>query len=156
VVSGATDARRIGIVARSVGRCRSHGHADPAEPGDIKELTLANFTVLPGRNTIRDGIAAVSARLQNGTLRIVHGACPNLLREAEFYRYETERGSRKSEKPRDNDDHALDALRYLIATIDEGKLGRRQKIGGAEGAREKPAQRPWLRLDNEALWTRIW
>src|ERR1700687_6031765 len=47
----------------------------------------------------------------------------------------------------------MDALRYLIATIDERKLGRRPKIGGGAVGEEKLAPRPWLRVDNEALWT---
>jgi hypothetical protein len=53
------------------------------------------------------------------------------------------------------DDHAMDALRYLIASIDERKLGRRRKIGdGAAG--EKRQERKWLSLYNEALWTPVW
>jgi predicted nucleic acid-binding protein len=65
--------------------------------------------------------------------------------------------SRRGQSPLDHDDHALDALRYLIATIDQRKLGRKAKNGGgAAGEQETPARRPWLRLDNEALWTRIW
>jgi hypothetical protein len=49
----------------------------------------------------------------------------------------------------------MDALRYLIATIDERKLGRRRKIGD-EAAGEKPKERKWLSLYNEALWTPVW
>jgi hypothetical protein len=37
------------------------------------------------RSAVRKRLGAVSARLESGTLRIVHSACPNLLREAEFY-----------------------------------------------------------------------
>jgi len=49
----------------------------------------------------------------------------------------------------------MDALRYLIASIDERKLGRRRKIDdGAAG--EKPKERRWLSLYNEALWTPVW
>jgi phage terminase large subunit len=141
----------VGKIPRNV-----EWYADPSEAGDIAELKVANYTVLPGRNAIRPGIAAVSARLQEETLRVVHGACPNLLREAEFYRYGTDPGTRRSEKPQDNDDHALDALRYLIASIDVRKLGRRPKISGAAAGEKEPARKPWLRLDNEALWRRIW
>jgi hypothetical protein len=85
-------------------------------------------------------------------------AGPNLLREAELYRYATDADSRRAETPLDNNDHALDALRYLIASIDARKLGRKRKIAGAAESenKNKPPQRPWLRLDNEALWRRIW
>jgi hypothetical protein len=50
----------------------------------------------------------------------------------------------------------MDALRYLIATIDQRKLrwfGWKQRAAAPE---KKPAVRPWLRLDNEALWTTVW
>jgi hypothetical protein len=79
----------------------------------------------------------------------------NLLREAGLYRYATEADSRRGESPLDHDDHAMDALRYLIASIDERKLGRRRKIGDAP-AEEKRQERKWLSLYNEALWTPVW
>ena len=70
-------------------------------------------------------------------------------------RYATEADSRRGESPLDHEDHAMDALRYLIASIDERKLGRRRKIDGGT-AGEKPKERKWLSLYDEALWTRIW
>jgi hypothetical protein len=107
---------------------------------EINELIGADFIVRKGRNAMRLGIQAVTARLEDGTLRVVEGACPNLLREAGLYGYATEADSRRGESPLGQDDHAMDALRYLIASIDERKLGRRRKIGdGAAG--EKPKER---------------
>jgi hypothetical protein len=50
----------------------------------------------------------VSARLENGTLRVVHGACPNLLREAEIFRYAPEEEARRTEEPLRSDNHAMD------------------------------------------------
>jgi hypothetical protein len=49
----------------------------------------------------------------------------------------------------------MDALRYLIASIDERKLGRKRWFGGAPAV-EKPKERKWLSLCNEALWTPVW
>ena len=115
-------------------------YADPSEPGDIAVLQVADFKVTRGVNAVRPGIAAASARLQNGTLRIVAGACPNLLREAELYRYAPNAGSRKGETPLDEEDHALDALRYLIATIDQRKLRRKLNATGPAEA-DKPKER---------------
>jgi hypothetical protein len=133
-------------------------YADPSGTAEIIEMVEANFIVNPGRNPVRLGIGAVKARLENGTLRVVAGACPNLLREAELYRYGDDAESRRAEKPLDNNDHALDALRYLIATIDQHKLGRKPKIAGAaQGATtQRPGERKWLSLYNEALWTTVW
>jgi hypothetical protein len=91
-------------------------YADPAGAQEIKELHCAGFTVRRGFNPQRPGIAAVKARLEHFALRIVQGACPNLLAEAELYRYDPDYPD--SEKPKKENDHALDALRYLVGRIE--------------------------------------
>src|SRR5207237_569807 len=78
-----------------------------------------------GENDIRLGIAAVSARLRTGRLKVLRGACVNLLAEARLYRYPTpgERALR-GENPVDEYNHALDALRYLVSRLDAHLLAR--------------------------------
>ncbi|MBV8431054.1 MAG: hypothetical protein JO244_07830 [Solirubrobacterales bacterium] len=58
----------------------------------------------------------------------------------------------------DEHNHALAALRYLVSRLDARHMarGRRPHQGGDEPppAPEPPTRpRPWLRLDNEDLWT---
>lgn len=98
-------------------------YADPAGANERCELRCAGFVVRSGDNALRPGIAAVSARIENGTLRIVQGCCPNLLAEAELYRYGDERGT--AETPLDDHNHALAALRYLISRLDARRQVRR-------------------------------
>jgi hypothetical protein len=94
---------------------------------EIAELHGAGFTVKRGINNIRLGITAVRARLEDGRLRVVEGRCPNLLTEAGMYRWgESESG--RAEVPVDQDNHALAALRYLVAAIDRNRLTTRRKI----------------------------
>jgi hypothetical protein len=50
---------------------------------------------------------------------------PNLLAEAQLYRYSTEAEDKRAEMPVDDNNHALAALRYMISQLDEGKLGPR-------------------------------
>jgi hypothetical protein len=57
------------------------------------------------------GIAAFSARLESQRLRVCEGSCPNLILKAELYRYEKV-GPEGKEKPKDEYNHALAALRY--------------------------------------------
>jgi hypothetical protein len=116
---------------------------DPAGAGEKAELRRADFCVRSGKNALREGIAAVSARLQDGSLKVLEGRCPNLLREAGLYRYED--GERTSETPLDADNHALAALRYLIATIDVGRMSR---------IRGEPheSQRRGMDADDDRLW----
>ena len=125
-------------------------------------VTGAGFAVGRGKNDLRQGIAAVSARIEDGTLKILPGRCPNLLLEAELYRYSNEPEDRKSEKPEDNNNHALAALRYLISRIDAGRLSRGNARLTPEQQKEEKekrlnaAQKKWLSWRNPALWTRIW
>jgi hypothetical protein len=125
-------------------------YADPSGANEIAELRRADFKVLPARtNAIQTGISAVNARIQHGRLKIVAGRCPNLLAEAALYCYSDDALEKQSEKPVDRYNHALAALRYLIVSIDTNKLGRPPT---AAPSPTKPKPKPWIRLDNEALW----
>jgi hypothetical protein len=143
-------------------------YGDPAGASDIAQLRQAGFNIRPGDNPIHLGIAAVRARLERGTLKVLEGACPNLLAEAALYRYTPEKGSTCSENPLDAHNHALGALRYMISKLDARLLARMRRPGSekslppdpsAEGP--EPAVAPqtrahWsMRWGNEALWTRI-
>jgi hypothetical protein len=109
------------------------------------------------------GIQAVRARLEEGTLKVVAGCCPNLMAEAALYRYATD-GPGRSENPVKQYDHTMDALRYLISQVDAHRMARIRKANappepGQPASPESSAQakpkRKWLSLYNEALWTRI-
>jgi hypothetical protein len=132
-------------------------YCDPAGANERAELICANFTVRIGNNAIGAGIAAVSARIENGTLKILEGRCPNLLREAQLYRYGDDPADRRNENPLDQNNHALSALRYLIYSLDAHRLARPRPCSADpdKPAAPPPKPKPWLRLDNEALWTRI-
>jgi hypothetical protein len=108
-------------------------------------------------NALRPGIAAVTARVEDGTLRILPGACPNLLAEAELYRYSTESQNRRAETPEDDTNHARGALRYLISILDAHKLksGKKTAYAAQTEKQDAPAPKKWLSLKNEALWRRI-
>jgi hypothetical protein len=139
-------------------------YADPSGATEILECKAAGWKVGRGLNAIRPGIAAVTARLRTGRLKVVRPACPNLVAEAQLYRYPTpaER-SVQGEDPIDDHNHALGALRYLISRIDHkflAKLRRRPDAEGAEqpAAPEKapppaPAPRRYNPYRDENLWT---
>jgi hypothetical protein len=85
-------------------------------------------------NDIRLGIAAVTARLRTGRLKVCGYRCPNLLAEAKLYRYPSpaERAL-IGEKPVDENNHALGALRYLISRLDSRFIARLRSKLPAEG-----------------------
>lgn len=112
--------------------------ADPANPGDIASLNKLGLVVRKGENALRTGITAVSSRINTGKLKVVSHQCPNLVREAKLYRYPESGG----EIPIDTDNHALAALRYLIASLDRNI-----------GASQAPAVFPIIKKPE--TWRRI-
>jgi hypothetical protein len=103
-------------------------YGDPEGAREIRELHCAGFPVRKGDNARRPGIAAVRSRIETGRLKILDGACPNLVLEAQLYCYDEKSGD--SENPLKQYDHALDALRYMISKLDYKKMAlfRRGKI----------------------------
>jgi len=128
-------------------------YADPAGAQEIASLRQAGFLVYKANNELRPGIAAVKARLQSSRLRVVAGACPNLMAEAQLYRYPTKSDGRsESEVPVDEHNHDLSALRYLVAQIDHDFMAKVRKKEGLPTSVPVPSGRPWLSLGNEQLW----
>jgi hypothetical protein len=130
-------------------------YADPSGAAEISELNYNGLVVRKGYNDVRTGVAAVNARIADGLLKIVDGACPNLLYEASLYRYGADPEDKKSECPYAGPDHALDALRYLISRLDAGRRRRPRTTDPTTPDASPPAakpRRPWLSIYNEALW----
>jgi hypothetical protein len=143
-------------------------HGDPQGAREMVELRSAGVLVRKGENDVPTGIQAVRSRLETGRLKILSGTCPNLLWEAGLYRYDPDEAS---ERPIKENDHALDALRYLISSIDKRRLGFFcKKLGplppepppaapvqpsAVPAPPAKPKQNKWLSIYNERLWTRL-
>jgi len=111
--SGKTE-KEIAEVAAS--HTPNYVYADPQSPSAINELTKANmpiFEVRKGADSVVSGIDKVRTLLWNNQLRI-HKDCINLIQEFETYHYAEARDGKKGENPVKENDHALDALRYVV------------------------------------------
>lgn len=93
-------------------------YADPSGASDIAELRQSGFMIRKGNNELRTGIAAVTARIETGGLKILRDRCPQLLYEAELYRYGAAAADKQAEAPVDDHNHALAALRYLVSRLE--------------------------------------
>jgi hypothetical protein len=136
---------------------------DPSGAAERAELRAAGYSIRPGHNAIRAGIAAVQARVRHGTLRIVAGACPNLLAEAGLYHYDEEATDQRNEQPIGAYDHALDALRYLVSQLDRRRLALPTAADSPLTPDSAPMAPPapkkptfWQMMRDERLWTRVW
>jgi hypothetical protein len=135
-------------------------YADPSGRTETEELRASGLVVRRGDNDIRSGVAAVSARLRTGRLKVRRDTCPHLLTEARLYRYPraVERALR-GENPVEEHNHALDALRYLISRLDAHFIAKLRKPSCQPSTcSSQPSQKqPALDYgtDSEDLWTKL-
>lgn len=88
---------------------------DPSAASFIKELRQRGWVVLEAENAVLDGIRTVSSFLANGKLH-VHPSCTNLREEVVAYVWDAKAQERGEDKPLKQNDHAMDAMRYGVAT----------------------------------------
>lgn len=98
-------------------------YADPSEPELISRLNTFGLVTHPANNDVTLGIDLVNDRITSNRLKI-SDTCINLLREASLYQY-PEDGN--DENPVKGLDHAMDALRYIVASIDKRRVRRKEK-----------------------------
>lgn len=78
------------------------------------------FAVLPADNRVREGIAAVGAALQRGSIAF-DPSCKDTIREFSLYRWEEKSGM---ERPCKEDDHSMDDIRYFVMwAFGKGRTG---------------------------------
>jgi len=92
-------------------------YADPAEPDRIKEIKDSGVYVADVSKDIEAGVDRVR-RLFLANRVHIHPTCVNLIRELETYSYPDKRAGvynkNEPEKPKKENDHACDALRYAL------------------------------------------
>ncbi len=142
-------------------------YADPSAAKLIHELRYADIPCRPARSGgVMEGIARVEARLLTGRLQI-SSACRQLLDEAQRYQY-VPRTDGAPARPRCADDHALDALRYLVVGLaldrqaddpellppaePAGPAGGNRNIELASPGPDHPPPRPCERFNSALVW----
>lgn len=119
-------------LANLINQKSAHRHfaatvADSAQASDIAELQKYGLAISPVKKTSgsRDEdwstfrIRKVSEKLRNGKLFVFEN-CQNTIWEFENYRYhEVREGNTVQERPMKVNDHAMDALSYMVVTLPE-------------------------------------
>lgn len=89
-------------------------YPDPAEPDRILEMRNAGLNCREVNKDVPKGIDSVRNMLRNKRL-FIHHSCRNLIWEIENYQYKEKKpGQNENEEPVKENDHLLDALRYVI------------------------------------------
>ena len=87
-------------------------YCDSANPDRIRELQREGVRARPARK----GVGSVQAGIDFIKGRDLHLKGRNLLNEVQDYTYKRDRQGNSMEKPKDGNDHLLDAMRYAIFT----------------------------------------
>lgn len=90
-------------------------YIDPSAEAFQLELKRRGMHVVHANNDVYNGIQMVSKEMKDGNLEICVG-CKNLIREVESYVWDSKQAAKGYDEPVKKDDHAVDALRYAIAT----------------------------------------
>ena len=94
--------------------------ADPEDRGSrISMARDHDMATVKAKKEVRAGLSSVAERLapdaEGRPHLVVHSNCVNLIREIEGYVWDTRRGKGdQPDKPLKREDHAMDALRYLV------------------------------------------
>ena len=104
---------------------------DPSAAGLIADMRRAGIPATPAHNAVMDGIQAVKARLAaagDGSPRLtIDPACANTIGELEGYAWRGGKGGLRDEPEKAND-HAMDALRYVVARVDAATNAHRARV----------------------------
>lgn len=91
-------------------------YMDPSAASFKLELQRRGIHVaLKTNNEVLDGISATTTAVKDGTLKVC-ASCKNLIREMTAYCWKENKNNLGKDEPIKKDDHAIDALRYAIAT----------------------------------------
>lgn len=99
-----------------------HFFCDPSQPAYIEELNRAGLPASPAVNDIKHGVAKVYELFKTRRLKLVESQTPHLIDEIETYHYPDPRDlapdkDSKDANPVGQNDHCLDALRYVMVSI---------------------------------------
>jgi phage terminase large subunit len=93
---------------------------DSARPEYIADFRQHGLDSRKGKKELDPGIAVVNRYLDDGHLKIDFNTCPSTINEFELYHYEEDdMGTILKNRPVDRDNHAMDAVRYMIHSFDK-------------------------------------
>lgn len=90
-------------------------YLDPAALAFKLDLERRGMHVVPANNDVYNGIQMMTNEMNAGNV-VVCKDCPNLIREIQSYVWDAKKAREGEDAPVKKGDHAVDALRYVLAT----------------------------------------
>ena len=90
-------------------------YIDPSAAAFKADLRRAGLKPVDANNDVNFGIEEMSKKMYSGDL-LVCANCTNLIREIEGYVWDRKKSENGKDAPKKKDDHAIDALRYVVAS----------------------------------------
>ncbi len=90
-------------------------YIDPSAAAFKVEMRKRGIHMVDANNEVLDGITMMTSEMKRGTI-VICSECKNLIREIETYVWDQKAALKGWDEPLKKDDHAVDALRYAIAT----------------------------------------
>jgi PBSX family phage terminase large subunit len=90
-------------------------YCDPSAASFKLELQRKGIHVVDANNDVEFGIAEMTSQMKIGNLFILED-CKNTIREIEGYVWDSKAAEKGDDEPVKKNDHACDALRYILAT----------------------------------------
>ena len=99
---------------------------DPSAASFIETIRRhGRFSVRKAKNDVLDGIRLTSTLLKNGVIQICSN-CKDAIREFGLYRWDEES---TEDKPKKENDHAMDEIRYFCSTVIRSRSRVRALLG---------------------------
>ena len=90
-------------------------YIDPSALAMKLELQRRGMHIIPANNDVYNGIEMMTSEMGKGNLYVCKD-CPNLIKEIENYVWDSKKSDQGEDEPVKKGDHAVDALRYCMAT----------------------------------------
>ena len=90
-------------------------YIDPSAEAFQLELRKRGIHVVHANNNVENGIQVMTSEMKKGNLFICE-ECVNTIREIQSYVWDSKAAEKGYDEPLKKDDHAIDALRYCIAS----------------------------------------
>ena len=93
-------------------------YADPASKEVLESLKKRGIRIRPAKKDVLAGISYVHSLFKSRKLKVFK-SCKLTIDELETYQWETDRAGNVIDKPKKENDHLLDGLRYCLFTLND-------------------------------------